>query len=336
MSTPFVSVIIVNFNGARLLPDCLHAIFSSSYDKRNFEVIVVDNNSTDTSVQLLATDFPTVRVHKLPQNLGFGAANNHGAEVAKGEILLFVNTDTIVSPTWMEILAKRVMDETIGAVNPKVLLSSKPAKVQNAGITVFANGGARDRGAIVSLDKQQDYEEDSTFFDTPIDVGAVCGVSLCMRKDVFMHAGGFNELFFFYYEDVELSLRLRRLGYRLVYEPQATLIHLHAATSKENSLFFLRHSEQGMLLCTYIHYPFTACLLVTGRYMVRIAASLFRSLLFVWRGRNDSAQTWIQRTFIRMHVLLFTIAQIGEIVGQRTNLAHKEKQSLAQLYETFS
>ena len=99
MLSPKVSVIIVNYNGKKLLEKCLESLFKVEYD--NFEVIVVDNNSTDDSVQFITKIYPSIIIIKLDSNKGFAEPNNLGAKIAKGDFLLLLNNDTIVTPNFI-------------------------------------------------------------------------------------------------------------------------------------------------------------------------------------------------------------------------------------------
>ena len=122
-------------------------------------------------------------------------------------------------------------DEKIFAVNSKIYLGNTN-KIQNAGIRIFANGYAQDIGAIPN-NKIQDYEEDRGQYDKEREVDAACGAAVLYRKSILDKIGLLDGSFFLYYEDVEISERAKKQGYKIIYTPKATVHHLHAASSNE-------------------------------------------------------------------------------------------------------
>ncbi len=325
-TNPHVSIIILNYNGKHYLADCIRSVLSQK-TKKTFEVIVVDNASTDNSLQEIQTQeaFSTIRTLALPSNLGFAKANNSATEIASGTYLVFLNNDTIVDPHWLEELIKPLEEnDTIGLSTPKVLLAnSDPVKVQNAGIAVFSEGFARDRGAVVGSGIE-DYEIDSEYFENSQEVHAACGVSLCIRKKLFDRLGGFDEGYFMYYEDVDLSLRARLLGYGVMYCPKATLRHMHAASSKVASPFFIKHTEYSHLYFVLSFFPLTT-----------IVQTFFLHALFIvsaFRGMVLGTGT-ASVMGIRIQLLLKAVLYLPFVVSKR--FFRKQKYSFATLYATF-
>lgn len=118
MSSNFVSIILVNFNGEDVLVDCLNSL-EKFVPKHNSEIIVVDNNSQDNSINIIESKFPDVRLIKLPQNLGFGTGNNAGAKEAKGDFLFLLNTDTIVTSDFLPHLLELMSSNSgVGIIGP--------------------------------------------------------------------------------------------------------------------------------------------------------------------------------------------------------------------------
>ncbi|MDA1079990.1 MAG: glycosyltransferase [bacterium] len=121
---PFASIIIVNYNGAHLLGKCLDSLNKSSYPKKSFEVVVVDNCSRDGSRQLIKQRFPQVKLIGLSENKGFAAGNNEGLKYAKGDYILLLNSDTEVDPEWMQEMVTAAFPKNVGIVAPKILLNT--------------------------------------------------------------------------------------------------------------------------------------------------------------------------------------------------------------------
>lgn len=312
------SIIIVNFNGKKYLTECLSSIYSfkSVY---TFEVIVVDNNSTDGSIDNLEKEFPKVVLVKNKRNVGFGKANNVGARYARGEYLVFLNNDTVITKDWLASFISRLRsDSKIGGVVGKTMLFSEQTKVQNAGNIVFKEGYSRDRGAVVS-NHSQTYEHDSAYFSKAVRVQSLCGVNMAVKKDVFFKLGGFSQEFFMYYEDVDLSLRIKRCGYELWFEPNAVIYHHHAATSREWSSFFIYQSERSRLLFLIKHYPLTVILYEFFMYKLHWIYSIRKPGMFM----------------LRFTVLFSVLLSLPICLYRRFTLNYKCTISLKSLYETF-
>jgi GT2 family glycosyltransferase len=207
------SVIVVAYNSGDLLRDCVASIY---FTQPKVEVVVVDNASTDGAVEHVKAEFPTLRVVRSERNAGFGAGNNLGAAHAKGAFLVFLNPDTVVTDGWLEALVcPLVEDPSVGLATPKVLLRNDPAHINVAGLKVHLSGISMCRG--LGLPRAA--------LDEVAEVAAISGVTFAVRRDVFEDIGGFDEDFFLYMEDVDLSVRVWLAGYRCLYVPRAVALH---------------------------------------------------------------------------------------------------------------
>lgn len=227
-----LSIILVNYNGSKFLYNCLRSIeaFFNSY---NYEVIIVDNFSTDNSIQIIKDNFPSFQLICSQTNLGFGKANNLAFRVSKGSYLLFLNTDTLLSENTPQMLLKYLQSNpNIGAVSPKIIFEDGRYQLSCGNLPNLI---------IEILDKFK-YALDnyyhfmlSKFYDrqysTEREVGWLTGACLMMRRDVFEQIGGFDENFFMYFEDKDICKRVKELGYKVVYYPQTTIIHLLGGSS---------------------------------------------------------------------------------------------------------
>jgi len=261
MDLPYCSIIILNYQGEKMIEATLESLAKLTYPKDKYEVIVVDNNSRDNSKQVienfkknpLTSNQKLVTLY-LNSNLGFAGGNNEGIKIAKGKYVVLLNNDCIVDPNWLtELVRVAEKNEKIGAVGSKVYLQ-QTNKIQNAGITMFNDGYGRDIGAIVK-GHTQDYAEDAGQFDNEGETYAACAVAALYRKSALDKAGLLDDTFFMYYEDVELSERLHMHGYTIKYAPKAVVRHDHAASSGEWSNFFIYHSELGRLLHVFFWFP---------------------------------------------------------------------------------
>jgi GT2 family glycosyltransferase len=218
---PIVSIILVNYNGGPVVIDCLASIQAMLHQVR-YEVIVVDNASIDGSADRIALEFPHVQLVRSPQNRGFGAGNNIGARLARGQYLFLLNTDTILTSDLLpSLVALMEQDEGIGIVGPQLRnldgsfqLSTSPA------LGIWGESRA--------LQQQRQYRRQqlSQQFNHQQRVDIVIGAALLIRQSLFEVLGGFDERFFMYFEESDLCQRARDQGWKIIYTPAASLVHL--------------------------------------------------------------------------------------------------------------
>lgn len=244
---PLISIITVNLNGKDYLGTCLDSIKNLNYPKDRLEVIVVDNGSTDGSVQFLAGSYPESKVIKNDFNKGFAVANNQGAAAANGEYVAFLNNDTKVDANWLIELAKPVYKdkETVCAGSKVLSMDGKTIDFVGGMVNFEGKGFQIDYG----LDRQKDIYDENQYLPF------VNGGAMLVNRHVFLDAGGFDEDFFAYYEDVDFGWRLWVLGYRVVFAPKSIVYHVHHGTSKifsEDKLRFLK--ERNALYSVFKNY----------------------------------------------------------------------------------
>ena len=217
------SVIIPNFNGVSLLADCLESLTKQVYS--NFEVIVVDNNSTDNSINFITKNYPEVKVIKLKKNFGFAKAINQGVREARGKYLLFLNNDTKVTADWLNELVKFAnLHPEVVSINSKLVNFYKKNLIDGVGITINEVGQAKSIG-------WQEIDRDQ--YNNPFYIfGATGGASL-FKKDLFIKIGMFDEKYFMYSEEVDFAFRAQFLGYKSMYCPSAIVYHKHKATARK-------------------------------------------------------------------------------------------------------
>jgi GT2 family glycosyltransferase len=221
-----VSIVLVNYNGAELLGDCLSAIEAQTQPAD--EVVVIDNGSSDGSVAFLRRSFPWVHVYDAGTNLGFAAGANLGIRRSTGDIVILLNNDTTPGPSFVESLVEKLEeDESISAVAGVLLFSDAPDIVASAGIDVFRNGLALDRDVGVAWREMPSHAEA---------FGASAGAA-AFRRSSLVDTDLFPEPFFLYLEDVDLAWRLQLRGHRTVVEPRAWALHVYSASSVEGSSF---------------------------------------------------------------------------------------------------
>lgn len=237
MAFDIVSVIVLNFNGLEknFLPQCLHSLENQTY--QFLEVIVVDNASTDGSLEYIKKEFPNVALIKNDTNLGFCRGNNKGYHVSIGSFVLFANNDTVFAPDSIDLLVKAAyIAPDIGMVSAKLLRpfheNAKTKRyVDSAGLILRRDFTLRDRG--YSLVDEGQYNQYAYLF-------APCGAAAFYRRSaleaITTNGQLWDESFFAYYEDGDLAWRLQNIGWRCIYVPTAIVEHYRGGSSP--STFF--------------------------------------------------------------------------------------------------
>ena len=215
MSSPKVSIIIVNYNGKELLKKCLDSLLKVNYD--NFEIILVDNNSTDGTVEFITKNYPSLIIIKLDSNKGFAEPNNVAAKISKGKYLLFLNNDTVVTPNFISEMVKVMETDKKIAICQSLLL--KPDG------SVDSSGDFIDHLGVVYNSK--------TEIDEIREVSSARGASMLVRSDIFEKLDGFDQKFFITFEDVDLCWRSWILGYRVLIIPTSIVYHEGGITIKK-------------------------------------------------------------------------------------------------------
>ncbi len=280
---PLVSVIVLNWNGAAYLPRCLDALAGQTFS--DFEVLVLDNASTDHSADGLEERWAGVRVVRFERNLGFAAANNRGAELARGRWLVFLNNDAFPRQDWLENLAAAANTAPqYSFFASRLVYASNPERTQATGDVVHVSGCAwpRDQGL---SDKQAHLEKEEVF--------SACAAAAMYDRAAFLQAGGFDEHFASHLEDVDLGFRLRLGGHRCLYVPDAVVAHLGSASYGLESARAVYQVQRNLIWMYLADMP--------GRLFWKyLPAHVFANLVFlvyytlrgqgraVWRAKLDA------------------------------------------------
>lgn len=236
------AVIIVNWNSGQDLARCLIALtFQTLPPSRT---IVIDNGSSDFDARSWKKRYPEVEFHALKKNAGFAAASNMGASMAKEcQWLAFLNPDAFPESDWIEVLLKAATSNPEFNCFASFMLSAlQPDMIDGTGEVYHSSGLAwrRDHQSMLS-DRAMEREE----------VFGACAAAALISRSAFMEAGGFDESYFCYYEDVDLSFRLRLLGGRCLYIPEAKVKHVGNGSTKRWSDFAVYHGHRNLVF-TYL------------------------------------------------------------------------------------
>jgi GT2 family glycosyltransferase len=242
--TPSIAAVVVNLNSGDLLVRCLESLAAQTL--KPSRTIVVDNGSSDGSVDGLEEGFPQVEVIRLGENAGFARANNIAVERAEEcEWVALVNPDAFPEATWLETLV-----EAAAAQPGYTFFASRLVDGAN---TEFLDGTG-DFYHVSGWAWQRSHGQHVGNADDPRaveEVFAPCAAAALYRRDAFQEVGGFDESYFCYFEDIDLGFRLRLAGHRCLYVPEAVARHLGAATSGRESDFAVYHAHRN-LVWTYV------------------------------------------------------------------------------------
>ena len=253
---PFVSVIIVNWNGAQYIEKCISSLLEMSYN--SFEIVVVDNNSTDNSVDIIKNISPKIKIIVNKRNLGFARACNIGIEVAKGEYIGLFNNDAIADREWLsELLIALSNTEQAGAAGGLVYYCEPPDRI-------WFSGGKVD----VATGYFWNVGQNSRRFAIGEEIDTLTGCAVLLRKDVLKRLGFLDEGYFLYGEDIDLSINIKRLGKKLLFVPSAISWHMVSSSKKKAPRFTHEMKIASDLRVIFKNFPL--------RYLP--SAVVFRSL----------------------------------------------------------
>ncbi|OHB57269.1 MAG: hypothetical protein A2173_02840 [Planctomycetes bacterium RBG_13_44_8b] len=250
---PEISIIIVNYNRCDLLTNCLKSILDNP-PKRTFEIIVVDNAGTDNSVQNVEQNFKNVKLIKNQTNRGFAAANNQAIRQACGKFILFLNSDTIVLKNAIDSLAEFLEKKPQAALcAPKLLNTDGSLQPNVYHFTTFRSILARYTifKYLGLFKKSRDFYKMRGFsYDAIIQIDRPMGAAMMAVKNALEKISNFDENFFFYFEDADLCLRLKKTGLEIYFIPNAQIIHIGQASSKSLG----SHKTDMMFYKSMLHY----------------------------------------------------------------------------------
>lgn len=243
---PLVSIIIVSWNGKKWLDTCLSSIFAQTY--KSFEVIVVDNGSTDDTIPWLQDTYPQVVIVKLDHNYGFADGNNKGYEKSRGEFVYFLNNDTELSTHAIKELVKVLSsDARTAGVQSKLLLMEKKNTLDTIGAFLTPTG---------FLYHNAFAHPNNPSYDKEIPLYTLKGASMMFKRDaldsVSMQGYLFDPDYFAYFEETDVCHRLWIRGYTLKYAPQAVVWHHMGATSSSMETSFVQFHSFKNRVMTYL------------------------------------------------------------------------------------
>jgi len=238
-----ISIIVPNYNGITILRKCLVSLLE--HDRKPDQIVVVDNGSSDGSPNIIRSEFPEVTLIALDTNTGFTGANNAGLKAATGDMLVLLNNDCIVEQNWLSNLLRRMEDPEVAAV------TSSMRNINDVNIMDSA-GGEIDW---MAFSKDIGKGEAASHFTKSMDLPFPCGGAVMIRRSALPNPERlFWDALFIYQEDLDLGFELIRTGWRVVYEPEAVVRHMHSATTGKGSFFKEYRCIRNRLLVMRKHF----------------------------------------------------------------------------------
>jgi len=234
-----VSIIIVNYNTNTLIKQCIRSIYKHTKDIQ-FEIIVIDNASSDGSQLMIETEFPNVLLIESKENLGFGKANNLGVKQASGNFLFLLNSDTILIENSIKVLKEfleKKNDPLVAAVGCKLLdINRKPHISYGNFPSIYQELFEYGLSKIFSKYFKKRLSPSVIDSGTQIkEVDYIMGADMFFKKTIFDTIEGFDEDFFLYYEETEICFRLNKFGYKIIWNPETSIIHYLGASEKNQN-----------------------------------------------------------------------------------------------------
>ena len=298
-----ISIIIVNYNSFKLLQNCLTSLVEFTNDIK-YEIIVVDNNSTDGDIETITSQFNNIILIKNETNEGFAKANNKGAKIAKGNYLLFLNNDTIFVENTLQILLQYLStqkDRILIAPN----LLNKDGSVQHSvysfqtlwlSFTTYS--------FLYSIFPRSKYFNRYYLMNRGIneitEVETVTGAFMLFNREDFLKLDGFDEDYFFYGEDNDLCKRFRDAGGKIIYYPETKIIHLKGGTSKAD-WFHEKNRTLSVLNLFKKHYSFLKRVLA---HILFFAGNLVRGILLLIASLITFKTRYFRETLLKFRTLL--------------------------------
>ena len=266
-ATPEFSVLIVNYNGGAYLQAALDSLKTQTV--RDFEVICVDNNSTDGSADNLdAAGLPGWQLIRSNKNLGFAAGNNLAAAQASGRWLCLLNPDAVAAPDWLEtIAAGQERHPACNVFACAQFMLEDPDRLDGAG-DAYLIFGFPWRGA---------FQRPATELPGEGTCFSPCGASAVFRRDTFMHHGGYDERFFCYCEDVDLGYRMQLAGEDCVFLPDARISHKGSGTSGADSYFTTFHGNRNRTWAYFKNTPLSLLIITLPGHLALLGYIYFRN-----------------------------------------------------------
>lgn len=283
-SKPMVSIVVLNWNGIKIFPECIDALLKTEYNP--IEILFVDNNSSDKSLEVVER-YKNIKIVKLDDNYGYAGGNNRALPYVNGEYVCFLNNDVIVTPSWLNRVVRLLeQDVKIGVVGCRNMSYYEPEIIDGLyhHWTKYFS--------LARYGRENKFTPTNPFHNKTGYVFSTLGSSSTYRTSLFNQLGGFDETFFAYWEDVDLCMRVNNSGYKCVYEPDSVVYHMDQASFGKSSKKSFYFGERNKILFLKKNFPINFLM----KYLIKIIVEDIRTLKF---GLFDG---WDLKTFLKARI----------------------------------
>ncbi|MBT3255137.1 MAG: glycosyltransferase family 2 protein [Deltaproteobacteria bacterium] len=311
MKVDLVTVIVVNWNGKPLIPECLESLRKQEF--RDFGTIFVDNFSLDGSVDWVKKHYPEIKTISLSRNTGFCVANNIAFSKVKTKYVALLNNDAVAHPLWLlNLVTGLETHEQAGSAASKILHYAKPDIIDRAGDGYTHAGAGLLRGRGMPSDA----------YDKPQWIFGACAAAALYRKSMIDEIGFFDEDFFLIYEDVDLSFRAQLNGYKCLYIPDATVYHKASSTIVRDSDISIYYGHRNL---EWVYFKNMPSVLLMGTLLFHTIHTVGSILYFSFKGNVKSI----------IRAKSDALKQIREILKKRQDVQKSKKADNAYLWNLF-
>ena len=314
---PFVSIVILNYNGVKYLQQFLPSVLSTQYE--SYEVVVADNGSTDDSILFLQNNFPTVKILTSATNEGFAGGYNWALKNIQADYFVLLNSDVEVTPNWIAPMVELLSsDKNIAACQPKLLSQKEPGLFEYAGAAggwIDGLGYPFSRGRVFDI-----CEKDQAQYDNNALIFWASGAAMMIRSNVFHELDGFDASFFAHQEEIDLCWRIQLKGYKIYCCPAAIVYHVGAGTlPRGGRKVFLNFRNNLIMLCKNL--PFSEILW-------KLPFRLALDAISAWKGLF-SGDTFFFTAIVKAHFALISYILSGKV---KRSTGAKQLKTLGGVY----
>jgi GT2 family glycosyltransferase len=301
----YLSIIIVNYNVYKYLIKCIGSI-KENLKTFEYEIIVIDNNSPDKSIEKLQNVFPDIKLLKLENNIGFGAANNYAVKHSSGKYLLLLNPDIIIQNNCIQKLLNYMEgNDNIGVTAPALFKPNGEFDYYNSFFpsiySILMLQFSLYNSAKGMLKKTFEFFDNKINEGIPFQVEQAIGACVLMRKSIFEEFDGFDEAFFIYQEETDLEFRMSKKGWKIMILPDAKAIHFHhASTGELGNLFISFHWLRSIIIYFKKNFGFFTVLFLSFTMLISL---IFRELKYLF--------IYFIRPKIFLEVTKYTLRLVG-------------------------
>lgn len=320
MKAPLVSVVLLNWNGKRFIDPFMEGYLEQSYPKDRLELLFVDNGSTDNSVEYFKNKYGKNNRNRVilnKKNLGYAGGNNEGLRRISGEYALVCNNDLIMEKNTIKELIEASLRHNADVTSSKIMYLNRPGIINNAGSV---------------LEKDSDWpikeiginKKDSSAFQKDYEISAFCGACILIKKSFLQTVGLFDDKFFLYFEDGDLSWRGQKLDKRYWLAASSIVKHYHTGSSEEGSPTFNHFVGRNRILILTKHAKYSVLL---KAWLKTIKDHVITRILHIFKSiiGNYSKRKAIEEFFLSMKMILSALMLTPYALGKRYRLIKEQK-----------